>query len=122
MGRAADSLERTRRALEPQPRPVRGPDSEFSRGRFGETGSGTELSLRNVASGSRATRDLPFGADRDGLEHAQAVTDKLEIRRVKLETRNQKLEIRKAKSGQTRSLDCARDDNAVKRGTMYRAP
>ena len=90
MGRAADSLERTRRALEPQPRPIRSPASEFSHKRFGETGSGTELSLRNDASGSRATRDLPFGADRDGFEHAQVATGKLEIRKVKLENSEEK--------------------------------
>src|ERR1700720_1668937 len=90
MGRVADSLERTRRAREPHPRPFRRPASEFSRGRFGETGSGTELSLRNVASGSHATRDLPFGADRDGREHAQVATGKVEIRKGKFENGKRK--------------------------------
>src|SRR6266404_3537733 len=91
MGRAADSLERTRRALEPQPGPARRPDTEFSHGRFGEIGSGAELSLRNVASGNRATRDLPFGTDRDGFEHAQVATRKVEIRKGKLENGEEKV-------------------------------
>ena len=70
MGRAADSLERTRGPLEPESRLARRQDSEFSRPRFDETGSGAQLSLRNVAPRNRTTRDLPFRADRDGLEHA----------------------------------------------------
>ena len=69
MGRAADPLERTRGPLEPESRPARRQDSEFSRPRFDETGSGAQLSLRNVAARNRTTRDLPFRADRDGIEH-----------------------------------------------------
>src|SRR5580692_5618090 len=70
MGRAADSLERTRRPLEPKPRPARREDSEFSRRGFGETGCGAQLFLRNDVPWNSATRDLPFRADRNGLEHA----------------------------------------------------
>ena len=72
MGRAADSLERPRLPLEPKSRPPRRENSEFSHRGFGETGSRTRLSLRNNASRNRGTRDLPFRADRDGLEHAPA--------------------------------------------------
>src|SRR5260370_1721340 len=70
MGRTADSLERTRWPLDPEPRPARRKDSGFSRRRFGKTSSRAQLSLRNVAPRNRATCDLPFRADRDGLEHA----------------------------------------------------
>src|ERR1700730_17730232 len=72
MGRAADSLERTLGTLEPKSRPARRQDSEVSHRRFGETGFGTQLPLRNDAPRDRATCDRPFRADRDGLEHAPA--------------------------------------------------
>src|SRR5580700_5302988 len=72
MGRAADSLERTLGALEPKSRPAGRQDSGVSHRRLGEPGFGTQLSLRNDAPRDRATRDIPFRADRDGLEHAPA--------------------------------------------------
>jgi hypothetical protein len=56
--------------LAPKPRPAGREDSEFSRSGFGETGSRAQLSLRNDAPWNRAPRDLPFGADRNGPEHA----------------------------------------------------
>src|SRR5260370_249235 len=70
MGRTANSLERTRWPLDPEPRPARRKDSGFSRRRFCKTSSRAQLSLRNVAPRNRATCDLPFRTDRDGLEHA----------------------------------------------------
>ena len=57
--------------LEPKPGPARREDSEFSDRRFGKTGSGAQLFLRSDAPRNRATRNLPFRADRDDLEHAQ---------------------------------------------------
>src|SRR4029077_4751234 len=70
MGRAADSLERTRHPMEPKPRLARRADSEFPHRGFPETGAGAWLSVRNDVARNCATRDLPFRADRDGLEHA----------------------------------------------------
>jgi len=69
MGRAADSLEGTCYSLEPKPRPAAREDSEFSRRGFDEASSGARLFLRNGVPRNRATRDLPFRADRNGLEH-----------------------------------------------------
>jgi hypothetical protein len=69
MGRAADSLERPCHSLEPKPRSSRREDSEFSRRGFGEASSGARLFLRSFVGRNRATHDLPFRADRNGLEH-----------------------------------------------------
>src|SRR5712692_10273384 len=70
MGRAAHSLERARRPLEPKPRPARREASQFFHRRFAETGSRPQLSLRNNARGNRPTCHLPRRPDRHGPEHA----------------------------------------------------
>src|SRR6202040_709497 len=70
MGRAAHSLERTRRPLEPKPRPARRAPSQFSPRRLTETGPRSQLSLRNDARRHRPPHHLARRPNRHDLQHA----------------------------------------------------
>ncbi len=70
MGRAADSLERTRRRWNQSRELLEEKIRNFPIGVLAKQVSGRNYPPRNDAPRNRATRDLPFRADRDGLERA----------------------------------------------------